>query len=123
MLDAIRNAYTLLEQLNISVTGLIVIMVILSLAFLFAIREAAAWFFKIDDLKRDINALREISTQMETEIHALQTLIAQARTQAQLNVVLASGSQEPGANPSAQSGASPGSASSKAAKTSFPFMH
>jgi uncharacterized membrane protein len=87
MLDAIRSAYAIFEQLNISITGLLVIMLILALAFLFAVREAATWFFKVDDLKRDIHSLREVTAQLEGEIRALHNLIGQAKQQASLNLV------------------------------------
>lgn len=75
MLEAIQNAYALLDQMQISVTGLIVAAVVFSLAFLFAVREAAAWFFKIDDLKRDVRRLRKNTQHLEGEIKLLQTLI------------------------------------------------
>lgn len=87
MLETIKNAYAIYEQLNISVTGLIVAALILALAFLFAVREAATWFFKVDDLKRDIHRLGEITVQLEGEIRALQNLLSQAKNQAQLNLV------------------------------------
>ncbi len=73
ILDFVRNSYSVFEQLGLSVTALITIAVIVSLAFLFAVREVATWFFKIDDLKRDIVLLREVATQLEGEIRALNT--------------------------------------------------
>lgn len=79
MLEAIKSTYAIFEQYHISMTGLMVIAILLALAFLFSVREAAAWFFKIDDLKRDIQRLRLISNQLESEIRSLQTLVDQNR--------------------------------------------
>lgn len=80
MVESIRNAYLIFEQLNISVTALIVVVVLLSLAFLFSLREAASWFFKIDDLKTDIQSLHEVSSQLQSEIQTLQSLINEAKS-------------------------------------------
>jgi hypothetical protein len=71
MLDFIRDAYDVFAQLNLSVTGLIAMSVILALAFLFSVREAASWFFKIDDVQRDIMRLRDVVRQLEVEIKSL----------------------------------------------------
>jgi len=87
MLEAIRNAYTVFEQLNISVTGVIVLAVILALAFLFAVREAATWFFKVYEVKKDVLRLREVTVQLEAEIRTLHTLISQVQTKTQPSFV------------------------------------
>lgn len=46
---------------------------VVTIAFLFAMRELAAWFFKIDDLKRDIRSLEVGISRLEGEIKALQS--------------------------------------------------
>lgn len=79
MVDIIQNAYNVFEQLHLSVTGLLVASIVFALAFLFAVREAASWFFKVDDVKRDIRRLHEVTTQLEGEIKVVQTLLAQIR--------------------------------------------
>lgn len=76
VLKYISDAYSLLEQLNLSVAGVAVLALGLTLALMFAVRELAAWFFKVDDIKRDIRSLRELNTQLEGEIRALQTLVS-----------------------------------------------
>lgn len=75
MIEIIESLYRFLEQLHLSVTGLVVAAAIFVLAFLFAVREAASWFFKIDDLKRDIGRLHEISLQLESELKLVQGLV------------------------------------------------
>jgi hypothetical protein len=111
----------ILEELNISVTGVLVIMLILALAFLFAVREAATWFFKVDDVKRDIQNLREVTSQLEGEIRALHNIIGQAKQQAALNLVT------PAADlplPSPSTSRAPlHSTSSKITSSQFPIVH
>jgi hypothetical protein len=96
MLEAIQSAYAFFEQMHVTVTGLVVAIVLFALAFLFAIREAASWFFKVDDIKRDIGRLKEISLQLESEVRLIQGLVTQttqALQQAQAAVPLASEAQ------------------------------
>jgi outer membrane murein-binding lipoprotein Lpp len=80
ILELIRNAYSVLDQF--SITGLIVVSVAFTLAFLFAIREAASWFLKIDDVKSDVRKLSDVILHLEGEVRALQGLISQAKNQA-----------------------------------------
>ncbi len=77
MLEMLRNVYALVEQ--VSVTALIVASVVFTLAFLFAVREAASWFFKIDDIKRDVRKLHEVVVELEAEVRTLQSYLAQAK--------------------------------------------
>jgi hypothetical protein len=84
MIDFLNDAYAFYEQLNVSVTGLLGIAVIFFLTLLFSIREAAAWFFKVDDVKRDVRKLHEATSQLEVEIKVLQGLILQAKTHVHL---------------------------------------
>lgn len=79
----ITDAYKMFDQLNLSVTSLVVIGVVLSLLFLFAAREAAAWFFKVDDVKKDVRKLRQLVIDLEGEMRSLQGLLNQ-------NIALAS---------------------------------
>lgn len=81
MLEVLKNIYGTIDQLHLSVTSIVVAMVLLSLAMLFSIREAACWFFKIHDLKRDLRRLQEITGQLEGEIRALHSLIDHLKTQ------------------------------------------
>lgn len=78
-MDAIQSAYSVFESYNLSVTTLIVLALIFALAFLFSVREAAAWFFKIDDLKRELKRLNESALHLEAEIAALKEIVSQAR--------------------------------------------
>jgi Na+-transporting NADH:ubiquinone oxidoreductase subunit NqrF len=73
----ITDAYKMFDQLNLSVTSLVVIGVVLTLMFLFAAREAAAWFFKVDDVKRDVRKLRQLVIDLEGEMRSLQGLLNQ----------------------------------------------
>jgi hypothetical protein len=79
-IDFLNDAYAYYERLNVSATGLLAIAVIFFLALLFSIREAAAWFFKVDDVKRDVRKLHEATSQLEAEIKVLQGLILQAKS-------------------------------------------
>ncbi len=90
MIEAIQQAYEFFERMNISVTSLIVISLILSLTFLFAIREAASWFFKVDQLKRDLKRLKLSTAQLEGEIRSLRVLLTQSK-QNSLSVVSPAG--------------------------------
>lgn len=80
----INQVYAFIGQWNLSVTALAAAAVIFSLALLFAIREAASWFFKVDHVRRDIKKLYKIHLDLESEIRSLHTLIeaAQVNTKA-----------------------------------------
>lgn len=78
-LETVQRTYDLFESLNLSVTGLLVLGAVLALGFLFAIREAASWFFKVDDLKRDVRRLQELVLAIEGEVRVLQNVMAQGR--------------------------------------------
>lgn len=88
-MDAIQSAYSVFESYNLSVTTLIVLTLVFSLAFLFSVREAAAWFFKIDDLKKELKRLNASALQIEAEIAILKEILNQARdSESQLNTAL-----------------------------------
>lgn len=73
----VTDAYTMFDSLNLSVTALAVIGFVLALVCLFALREAAAWFFKIDDLKKDVKKVSQLVVDMEAEVRSLQALLSQ----------------------------------------------
>lgn len=72
-LNFIQISYQTIDRLNLSMEMLAVIAVVVTIAFLLAMRELAAWFFKIDDLKRDIRSLEVGISRLEGEIKALQS--------------------------------------------------
>jgi Na+-transporting NADH:ubiquinone oxidoreductase subunit NqrF len=87
----LSDAYAMFDSLNLSVTALVAMGLILTIVFLFAIREAASWFFKIDDIKQDVKKVRQLVVDMEAEVRTLQSLLTQ-------NIKLASpGAPEAGA--------------------------
>jgi Na+-transporting NADH:ubiquinone oxidoreductase subunit NqrF len=73
----LSDAYTMFDSLNLSVTALVVIGLLLAVVFIFAAREAASWFFKIDDLKKDVKKVSQLVVDMEAEIRLLQGLLSQ----------------------------------------------
>lgn len=81
MLEGLQDAYSFLDRLNVSMTGLIAAALVFSLALFFALREAATWYFKIDDLKRDIKRLQGATTQIEAELRTIQNLILKSHDQ------------------------------------------
>lgn len=72
ILQFIQNAYQTFDSLNLSLEMLAAIALIVAIAFMFALREVAAWFFKIDDLKKDIRSLEDSIGRLEGEIRNLQ---------------------------------------------------
>lgn len=78
MLEALQNVYAIFEQYQISMTGLLIAAAVFSVALLFAVREAASWFFKIDDLKHDLGRLQKLTSQLENEIHSLRNLLSKS---------------------------------------------
>jgi hypothetical protein len=79
MLETIHAAYALIDQLHLTMTGIVAGCAVLTLAFLFAVREAAAWFFKVDDVKRDVRRVKDLVLELEGEIKVLQELLSQAK--------------------------------------------
>lgn len=76
VVKAIGDAYAFFDSLQISVTAMVIALVIVSFGFFFALREAATWFLKIDDLKSDVRRLRDLVLQMEGEVRVLQSLLS-----------------------------------------------
>ena len=73
----LTDAYAMFDSLELSVTSLVVAGLVLTLVFLFALREAATWFFKINDIKNDVRKLRQLVIDMEGEVRMLNGLLAQ----------------------------------------------
>ncbi len=73
----LSDAYAMFDSLQLSVTSLVLIGILLTVVFLFAIRQAATWFFKIDDIKSDVRKLRQLVVDLEGEVRLLQGLLTQ----------------------------------------------
>ena len=58
----IQNAYQTIDRLNLSLEMLAAIALIVTIAFLFAIREVAAWFFKIDEVRKAVQEFNALYT-------------------------------------------------------------
>ena len=72
VLNFIQSAYQTIDRLHLSMEMLAVIALVVTVAFLLALREVAAWFFKIDGLKKDIRSLEDGIARLEHEIKTLQ---------------------------------------------------
>lgn len=77
LLTALTQTYEFFDSLNLSVTAWVVIGLLLAVVALLALREAAAWFFKIDDIKKDVKKMRQAVIDMEAEVRSLQSLLSQ----------------------------------------------
>lgn len=73
--DWLESIYGWLEAVHVSPSALAGATLFLSLAFLLALREAAAWFLKTHDLKRDLARLEELSLQLEGQIRSVRDSI------------------------------------------------
>lgn len=80
ILLGLQNFYSLVERLQVTPEFLLGLAVLFALAGLLAMREAASWFFKVDDLKRDIGRIQETALQLETELRLVQSLLTQTLT-------------------------------------------
>ncbi len=78
-LETLHRLYAFYDQFNLSMTAWIAIAVICLVAMLFAARELLGWFFKIDDLKKDLARLHELSQNLESEMRTLQAVIYKDR--------------------------------------------
>jgi hypothetical protein len=73
----ISDAYTMFDSIDLSITSLVLIGLVLTIVFLFAAREAATWFFKIDDIKKDVKKVSQLVIDLEAEVRLLQGLLTQ----------------------------------------------
>ena len=79
MIEFVNAVYAFIDQMHLTITGLLVAVAILSLAFIFAVREAASWFFKIDDIKKDVRRVQNLILELEGEVKVMQELVSQAK--------------------------------------------
>jgi hypothetical protein len=73
--DFLERAYGWLDTYRVSPTSLAIATVVFAFVFLFALREAAAWFFKTGQIKKDLRRLEKLSLRLEGEIRALRDLL------------------------------------------------
>ncbi|MES2854350.1 MAG: hypothetical protein V4692_00725 [Bdellovibrionota bacterium] len=80
--DIVQRIYSLLDQAGLSVAGFLIVGALFSLALLFGFREAVTWFFKIDDIKKDLRRIRDSLNEVEGELRTLQTVYERQRAKA-----------------------------------------
>lgn len=85
IVKGVGDAYATFDSMQISVTALLIGLVVFSFGFFFALREAASWFLKIDDVKKDVRRLRDLVLDMEGELHSLQAQMAKNKTASDLS--------------------------------------
>lgn len=119
----VTDIYNLFDNLNLSVTSLLVIGGVLTLLFLFAAREAAAWFFKIDDVKKDVRKLRQLVIDLEGEVRSLQGLLKQNISAKAYESASAEAAAAPAAIAAATAPTATAPAPAKSASANFPINH
>lgn len=77
--DWIQQISATIAHFNLSMTAVAGIAFVLFIALLFALREAASWFFKIDDLKRELRKMNRMVIDLESEVRALHGLIESSK--------------------------------------------
>lgn len=75
IINEILNVYAWLDRMHLTFGILLAITGLLVLAAVFTAREAISWFLKVNDVKKDIQRLHEITLQLEGEIRTLQLLM------------------------------------------------
>jgi uncharacterized protein (DUF3084 family) len=80
--DLVQRGYAFYDQLGLSVTGLLLAGAICLILLVFGLRELVTWFFKIDDIKRDLRRIRESLNEVEGELRTLQALRIQTEEKA-----------------------------------------
>lgn len=75
----VLKVYAWLDRLELTSGMLLAVAAVLGLAMVVAAREAFSWFLKINDIKKDVGRLHEITLQLEGEIRTLQTLLRDGR--------------------------------------------
>ncbi len=78
-IQALQSFYGFMDGLGISPGLLIGLAALLALAGLLAVREAAAWFFKIDELRRNIDRLCDAASRLESEVRVVRDLVKTSR--------------------------------------------
>ena len=99
MVDLLETAYQILDAYRISLPMLLGGAFLLSIAFVFASREAASWFLKTHDLKKDIARVEEAMFQLKGEIRSLQDLLRGRADAAPVAVSAAVPPPEPASEP------------------------
>jgi hypothetical protein len=95
LVQIVQETYAFYERLEVSPGFLIGVAALFAVAGLLALREAAAWFFKVEDIKRDIARLQETAQQLEAEIRIAQNLIQKKMTGAGFPKTLEDSHQAP----------------------------
>ena len=76
--DNLQNIFSLFEKfqdLHLTFGVILAIAALFFLALLFATREAMTWFFKINDLKRDVKRLNNATSELEGQIRSVQNTL------------------------------------------------
>jgi hypothetical protein len=78
IVSALTDFYNWVQSLQVSSGFLLGLAALFAIAGMLALREAAAWFFKVEDLKKDIARLQDTAALLESEIRLVQTLMREA---------------------------------------------
>lgn len=73
--ELLEAAYGWLDAAGISLETLLVASIVFLIAMLFASREAASWFLKTHDIKKDVARLEELTLELQGDVRALEVLI------------------------------------------------
>ncbi len=118
VVSALTDFYNWIQTLQVSSGFLLGLAALFAIAGMLALREAAAWFFKVEDLKKDIARLQDTAALLESEVRLVQSLMREAtnRQNSVANQPAAVSGTEP-AGPVALSKPEPETA------PQFPFNH
>jgi hypothetical protein len=78
IVSALTDFYNWVQSLQVSSGFLLGLAALFAIAGMLALREAAAWFFKVEDLKKDIARLQDTAAVLESEIRLVQSLMREA---------------------------------------------
>lgn len=78
VMAAVSDFYNWVQTLEVSSGFLLGLAILFAIAGMLALREAAAWFFKVEDLKKDIARLQDTAALLESEIRLVQSLMKEA---------------------------------------------
>jgi hypothetical protein len=68
--DAISGTYLMIDRTGLSPAALVGLGLFFAVTFVYATRELASWFFKIDRLRREISDLRKMLDTIQRELKA-----------------------------------------------------
>ena len=117
LIKYVQDFYTWAQGLDTSPGYLLGLAALFAIAGLLALREAAGWFFKIDDIKRDIARVQDTTMQLEAELRKFQALLVEAN-QKGVSVVEAQPTSSTEAGPTKLA-----EATSERPAASFPIHH